>query len=73
MTKHVGMPLSSQICWESMNRRIVIQASLGTEKHPILQNNQCKKGWVVAQVVEHLPHKCNPWVQTLYTHKKIRK
>jgi hypothetical protein len=42
----------------STNRRIKFQADPGIKVRPYLQNNQCKEGWDVVQVAEHLPSKC---------------
>jgi hypothetical protein len=42
---------------ESVNRRIVVQASLGIKVRPYSKNNKAKKAGSVAKVVECLPSK----------------
>jgi hypothetical protein len=61
----------------SITKKFVVPSNLGKNVRPYLKSNQGKKGWVVAQMVEHLVSKhealnSNPNTNKTKQKKKIK-
>jgi hypothetical protein len=54
----------------SLNRRIVVQASLGKKQDPISKITRENRAGVVTQMVKHLPSKCKALSSKPSTEKK---
>jgi hypothetical protein len=67
---HSGAHLSSQLWPEAYNRRIVVQAHLSKKQDLISKITRAKRSGGMAQVVEHLPSKCETLSSNPSTGKK---